>query len=79
MKAKLEDLSEPWEDVDLSKVLHAECESLGLSIRVFMKALRYALTGMKVGTISCFFSVFVFIFIYKHTFSPRMDLVWQLL
>ncbi|KAF8798216.1 glutamyl-tRNA synthetase [Phlegmacium glaucopus] len=49
VKSRLEDISEPWEDVDFSKILHAECESLGLSIRVFMKALRYALTGMKDG------------------------------
>lgn len=49
VKAKLEDISEPWESVDFFKVLHAERERLGLSIKVFMKALRYALTGMKDG------------------------------
>ena len=49
VKAKLEDVPEPWENVDFSKILHAECEHLHLSIRVFMKALRYALAGMKVG------------------------------
>ena len=48
MKAKLEDISEPWDNVDFFKVLHAERERLGLSVKVFMKALRYALTGMKV-------------------------------
>ena len=51
VKAKLEEISEPWENVDFSKVLHAECERLGLSVKVFMKALRYAITGMQVGVI----------------------------
>ena len=56
VKAKLEDISEPWENVDLFKILSAERERLGLSVRVFMKALRYALTGMKVGLFhACFF------------------------
>jgi len=49
VKAKLEDVPEPWENVDFSKILHAESEHLHLSIRVFMKALRYALAGMKDG------------------------------
>lgn len=48
VKAKLEDIPEPWENVDLFKILHTECERLGLSVKIFMKALRYALTGMKV-------------------------------
>ena len=76
VKAKLEDISEPWENVDLFKILSAERERLGLSVKVFMKALRYALTGMKVGY---FVLVFCSVFIYnKYTFSIRMDLVWQL-
>ena len=54
VKAKLEDISEPWENVDFFKVLSAERERLGLSVRVFMKALRYALTGMKVGLFRVF-------------------------
>jgi len=49
VKAKLEDISEPWDNVDFFKVLHAERERLGLSVKVFMKALRYALSGMKDG------------------------------
>ena len=34
MKAKLEDISEPWENVDFFKVLSAERERLNLSIKV---------------------------------------------
>ena len=61
MKAKLEDISEPWENVDLFKILSAERERLGLSVKVFMKALRYALTGMKVGLLrTCFLFFFFF-------------------
>ena len=57
VKAKLEDIPEPWENVDLFKILSAERERLGLSVKVFMKALRYALTGMKVGLFrTCFLS-----------------------
>ena len=57
VKAKLEGISEPWENVDLFKILSAERERLGLSVKVFMKALRYALTGMKVGLFrTCFLS-----------------------
>ena len=77
MKAKLEDISEPWENVDFFKVLSAERERLGLSIKVFMKALRYALTGMKVGLFPLLVFLFCFVFFYKYTFSIRMDLVWQ--
>jgi hypothetical protein len=67
VKAKLEDIPEPWENVDLFKILNAEREHLGLSVKVFMKALRYALTGMKVGL---FRACFCFIFIYNtYTFS----------
>ena len=49
VKAKLDDIPEPWANVDFCNVLHAERERLGLSVKVFMKALRYTLTGMKVG------------------------------
>ena len=56
MKAKLEDISEPWENVDFFKILSAERERLGLSVKVFMKALRYALTGMKVSLFFAFLS-----------------------
>ena len=61
VKTRLEDISEPWENVDFFKVLSAERERLGLSVKVFMKALRYALTGMKVGFPS---SCFLFCFVY---------------
>ena len=60
VKAKLEDISEPWANVDFLKVLHAERERLGLSVKVFMKALRYALTGMKVGLSHIFPCLFCF-------------------
>ena len=73
VKVKLEDISEPWDNVDLFKILSAERERLGLSVKVFMKALRYALTGMKVGLFVLLF------FLCKYMFSSRMDLVWQLL
>jgi hypothetical protein len=57
-KLKLENISEPWENVDLFKILSAERERLGLSVKVFMKALRYALTGMKVGLFrTCFYFI----------------------
>ena len=76
VKIKLEAISEPWENVDLFKILSAERECLGLSVKVFMKALRYALTGMKVGL----FRLHVFCFVlFTIMFSIRMDLVWQLL
>ena len=58
MKAKLEDISEPWEDVDFHKILNAERQRLRVSVKVFMKALRYALTGMKVGLFRIFLSLF---------------------
>ena len=58
MKARLEDISEPWEDVDFHKILNAERQRLRVSVKVFMKALRYALTGMKVGLFRIFLSLF---------------------
>ena len=76
VKAKLEDNSEPWENVDFFKMLSAERERLGLSVKVFMKALRYALTGMKVRLFRIF-SAFFFVLFF--TFFIRMDLVLQLL
>ena len=70
MKAKLENISEPLENVDFFKILSAERERLGLSVKVFMRALRYALTGMKVRL----FRTCVFFLSNKFTFSIRMDL-----
>ena len=48
VKARLECATEPWEDLDILGILHTEREALGLSTKVFMKALRCAITGMKV-------------------------------
>lgn len=62
VKAKLVDISEPWENVDFFKILSAERERLGLSVKVFMKALRYALTGMKVGLFRIFLCLFFVLF-----------------
>ena len=76
MKAKLEDISEPWENVDLFKILSAERERLGLSVKVFMKALRYALTGMKVGY---FVLVFLFCFLYFYQDGPSMAAVMKVI
>lgn len=41
----------PWEDFDILDMLHKERDALGLSTKVFMKAMRYAITGMKVGVL----------------------------
>jgi glutamyl-tRNA synthetase len=71
VKAKLEDISEPWGNVDLFKILNAERERLGFSVKVFMKALRYALTGMKVGL---FHTCFLFCFyIYTQIYVLYQD------
>lgn len=49
VRARLESVTEPWEDLDILGLLHKEREALGLSNKVFMKALRCAITGMKDG------------------------------
>uniref|UniRef100_A0A8H8CR71 Glutamate--tRNA ligase, mitochondrial n=1 Tax=Psilocybe cubensis TaxID=181762 RepID=A0A8H8CR71_PSICU len=49
VKAKLEESTVPWEDLDILDLLHKQREQLGVSNKLFMKALRYALTGMKDG------------------------------
>ncbi|PPQ68343.1 hypothetical protein CVT25_007592 [Psilocybe cyanescens] len=49
VKAKLEGSAVPWEDLDILDVLHKQREELGVSTKLFMKALRYAVTGMKDG------------------------------
>jgi hypothetical protein len=48
VKARLESAIEPWEDLDILGILHNEREALRLSTKVFMTALRCAITGMKV-------------------------------
>ena len=58
--------------MDFFKVLSAERERLGLSVKVFMKALRYALAG-EGGIFLCL------LFVLLCLFSIRIDLVWQLL
>ncbi|KDR72776.1 hypothetical protein GALMADRAFT_252032 [Galerina marginata CBS 339.88] len=41
--------STAWDDLDILDVLHKEQKALGLPTKVFMKALRHAVTGMKDG------------------------------
>lgn len=45
-----------WRDFDFSNTLHAEQDRLGYSAKIYMKTLRYALTGMKVRTDTSFCS-----------------------
>ncbi|KAF8957056.1 hypothetical protein BDZ97DRAFT_1670524 [Flammula alnicola] len=49
VKIKLEAATEPWEDLDFLGILLQERDALGLSTKVFMAPLRYAITGMKDG------------------------------
>ncbi|KAF9555858.1 glutamyl-tRNA synthetase [Agrocybe pediades] len=49
VKAKIEESSVPWEDFDILDMLHKERNTLGLSTKLFMKAMRHAITGMKDG------------------------------
>lgn len=48
VKSRLESAIEPWEELDILGILHNEREALRLSTKVFMTALRCAITGMKV-------------------------------
>jgi glutamyl-tRNA synthetase len=65
--------------VDFFKVLHAEREGLGLSVKVFMKALRYALTGMKVGLFLSFV-FFCFLNVYAvHQDGPSMAAIMKVI
>lgn len=49
IRAKLQGVPEPWRDFDFLGLLHSEQDRLGYSPKVFMRSLRYALTGMKDG------------------------------
>ena len=49
VKAKLEAETEPWDELDILRILLKERDTLGLTTKKFMKPLRYAITGMKVS------------------------------
>jgi hypothetical protein len=78
VKAKLEDILVPWENVDFSKILQAERERLGLSVSVFMKALRYALTGMKVGLFP-FLRSFLFLIYVVYQDGPSIAAIMKVI
>lgn len=48
VNAKLEEITEAWEDTDLLGLLHTSRDKLGMSTKNFMRVLRLKLTGMKV-------------------------------
>ncbi|KXN88041.1 Glutamate--tRNA ligase [Leucoagaricus sp. SymC.cos] len=49
VRAKLEQVPDPWKEFDFLSLLHSEQDRLGYSPKIFMKSLRHALTGMKDG------------------------------
>ncbi|KAF9042269.1 hypothetical protein BJ165DRAFT_261559 [Panaeolus papilionaceus] len=49
VNAKLEEITEAWEDTDLLGLLHTSRDKLGMSTKNFMRVLRLKLTGMKDG------------------------------
>ena len=49
VKARLETETEPWDELDILRILLKERDTLGLTTKKFMKSLRYAITGMKVS------------------------------
>ena len=51
----------PWDDLDILDVLHKERDRLGVKVGVFMRTLRWGVTGMKVRLLFfCRFFVFRF-------------------
>ena len=48
VKTTLESSTVPWDDLDILDVLHKERERLGVKVGVFMRTLRWGVTGMKV-------------------------------
>ncbi|PPQ71168.1 hypothetical protein CVT26_011029 [Gymnopilus dilepis] len=49
VKTTLESSTVPWDDLDILDVLHKERERLGVKVGVFMRTLRWGVTGMKDG------------------------------
>ncbi|KAL9715631.1 Glutamate--tRNA ligase mitochondrial [Leucoagaricus gongylophorus] len=49
VRGKLLEVPEPWRTFDFSGLLHSEQNRLGYPPKIFMRSLRYALTGMKEG------------------------------
>ncbi|KJA20865.1 hypothetical protein HYPSUDRAFT_166443 [Hypholoma sublateritium FD-334 SS-4] len=49
VKNKLETETEPWDELDILRILLKERDTLSLTTKKFMKPLRYAITGMKDG------------------------------
>lgn len=49
VKTKLETETEPWDELDILRILLKERDTLGLTTKRFMKPLRCAITGINVS------------------------------